>query len=59
MTLPCCPKCHHQRPDLGRALDGRRAYRCPRCAREWTNGHQGEKRYAKQRDRNQFGGRNT
>ena len=41
--------------DKGRALDGRRAYRCCNCRRIWTYGLNGRKRqYSHQRDGYQF-----
>jgi transposase-like protein len=49
-----CPRCKHVSADIGRAFDGRRAYRCNACRWEWTSGHAGKKRYSKQRVRNQF-----
>ena len=50
-----CPICKTENPDKGRALDGRRAYRCKNCHHEWTEGMQGrKKRYSIQRNRNQF-----
>lgn len=50
-----CSNCGHCRPDKGRAMDGRRAYRCPSCGHQWTYGLQGRKRqYSPQRIGNQF-----
>lgn len=50
-----CDKCHHPKPDKGRAFDGRRAYRCSNCGNCWTNGMQGRsKRYSNQREGHQF-----
>lgn len=50
-----CPKCRHPKPDKGRAVDNRRAYRCTRCGNVWTEGMQGRrKRYAEQRQGYQF-----
>lgn len=50
-----CPKCKQEHPDKGRAMDGRRAYRCRGCGTVWTNGMQGrKKRYSTQRQHNQF-----
>ena len=41
--------------DKGRAVDGRRAYRCRVCGATWTEGLQGRKRrWSPQRDGNQF-----
>lgn len=41
--------------DKGRAVDGRRAYRCKKCGGVHTNGMQGrEKRYNSQRISYQF-----
>lgn len=51
-----CPGCklakgHHK----GRALDGRRAYRCQACGKTWTFGSQGRApRYSRQRTGYQF-----
>jgi len=42
-------------PEKGRAMDGRRAYRCPVCVSVWTEGMQGRvKRYSSQRPGYQF-----
>lgn len=50
-----CDNCKHPTPDKGRAFDGRRAYRCPRCGNIWTWGLQGrEPRYSPQRHGYQF-----
>ena len=50
-----CRNCHFPYPDKGRALDGRRAYRCSNYGTEWTNGLQGgERKYSHQRNGNQF-----
>ncbi len=45
----CC--CGNDKHDKGRAWDGRRAYRCKCCGREWTEGMQGrKKKYSAQRE---------
>lgn len=50
-----CPVCHRDKPDKGRAFDGRRAYRCRGCGNVWTFGMQGrEKKYSPQRESFQF-----
>ncbi len=50
-----CPRCEHTGLDLGRGLDGRRAYRCQKCGHEWTDGRQGRRqRYSPQRIGMQF-----
>ena len=50
-----CSICKHPEPDKGRAFDGRRAYRCPKCGNTWTCGLQGRKqRFSKQREGYQF-----
>lgn len=50
-----CDNCQHTGIDKGRALDGRRAYRCQRCRNVWTSGMQGRtKRYSPQRGGFQF-----
>lgn len=50
-----CAVCQTPKPDKGRAMDGRRAYRCTSCGNVWTEGMQGrKKKYSKQRDGNQF-----
>ena len=50
-----CAKCGNRRPEKGRALDGRRAYRCQSCGETWTEGMQGRsKKYSKQREGYQF-----
>lgn len=50
-----CSNCQHPYPDKGRAVDGRRAYRCPKCKTQWTQGLQGRKqRFSEQRQNNQF-----
>lgn len=36
-----CAKCQHLEISKGRAVDGRRAYRCEFCGHIWTNGLQG------------------
>lgn len=47
--------CNASNPEKGRAMDGRRAYRCRSCGSEWTEGMQGRaKQYSKQRPSNQF-----
>lgn len=41
--------------EKGRAMDGRRAYRCRLCGATWTNGLQGRtRRYSPQRTGYQF-----
>ena len=42
MTKRICPSCKHTGIDKGRAMDGRRAYRCQRCGNVWTEGLQGK-----------------
>ena len=50
-----CANCRHTGVDKGRAMDGRRAYRCQRCGNVWTEGLQGrERKYSPQRDGYQF-----
>lgn len=50
-----CAVCQTPKPDKGRAMDGRRAYRCKSCGNVWTEGMQGrEKKYSTQRDGYQF-----
>jgi len=50
-TSDCCSSM----VDKGRALDGRRAYRCQKCESSWTEGLQGvSQRYSQQRSGNQF-----
>lgn len=50
-----CPRCNHPKPERGRAFDGRRAYRCPRCDNQWTMGLQGrQQKFNPQVDTNQF-----
>ena len=50
-----CPQCRTTCPEKGRALDGRRAYRCRSCRRTWTDGLQGRARhYSEQRQGYQF-----
>lgn len=34
-------KCCQHKPELGRAFDGRRAYRCKAFGKIWTNGTNG------------------
>ena len=47
--------CGCARADKGRAMDGRRAYRCRACLSVWTEGMQGrEQRYSQQRIECQF-----
>jgi len=47
--------CGCARSDKGRAVDGRRAYRCAVCQHVWTDGLQGrEQRFSKQRTGYQF-----
>ncbi len=56
----CCPSCKHKGFDKGRAMDGRRAYRCQQCGGIWSEGNQGrEQKWSKQREGYQFadGGR--
>lgn len=54
-NVRCCAVCQTPKPDKGRAMDGRRAYRCKSCGNVWTEGMQGrEKRYSNQRDGYQF-----
>ena len=43
-----CPSCGHRGLDRGRAFDGRRAYRCKRCGKQWTCGLQGRTKQYKQ-----------
>ena len=51
-----CPICRNAAPDKGRAMDGRRAYRCRSCDYIWTDGLQGrERKYSPQRPYYQFG----
>lgn len=50
-----CRYCMHRPLDKGRAMDGRRAYRCPNCGTTTTYGMQGRKRrYSVQRGGYQF-----
>lgn len=50
-----CDNCRHPRADKGRAVDGRRAYRCRNCRTVWTRGLQGRARqYNEQRRGVQF-----
>lgn len=51
-----CSICRQSKAiDKGRALDGRRAYRCQLCKSIWTYGTQNrEKRYSPQRNGFQF-----
>ena len=50
-----CIEFDKSKMDKGRAFDGRRAYRCPQCNSEWTDGMQGAlKKYSVQRLGNQF-----
>ena len=50
-----CASCQTEKPDKGRAWDGRRAYRCKCCGNVWTEGMQGrEKKYSEQRQGFQF-----
>lgn len=50
-----CKACHGHDLEKGRALDGRRAYRCGQCGNRWTEGLQGrEQKYSKQRMGDQF-----
>ena len=50
-----CKICRSFYPDKGRAIDGRRVYRCAGCGNEWSEGLQGrKKRYSIQRMGNQF-----
>lgn len=54
-VVRCCAVCKTPKPDKGRAMDGRRAYRCKNCGNVWTEGMQGrEKKYSEQRDSYQF-----
>ena len=49
----CSCGCHKK--DVGRAFDGRRAYRCKQCGVIWTTGLQGRnKKYSNQRSGYQF-----
>lgn len=55
MSMTMCDACQHKGIDRGRALDGRRAYRCQRCGNIWTNGRNGRTpRYSAQRPGYQF-----
>jgi len=38
-----CSNCQTPNPDKGRAVDGRRSYRCKCCKNVWTEGLQGRK----------------
>lgn len=50
-----CPSCKHPGIDKGRAMDGRRAYRCQSCRYVWTEGLQGRtKTFVEQRVGFQF-----
>ena len=50
-----CYICKTGKPDKGRAMDGRRAYRCVNCGAIWTEGMQGrKKKFHKQRESVQF-----
>lgn len=50
-----CLVCQTPKPEKGRAMDGRRAYRCACCGNVWTEGMQGrEKQYSEQRPGYQF-----
>jgi len=51
-----CPRCKHLGYDKGRAVDGRRAYRCQKCGETWSEGWQGmsKQRFYKQREGYQF-----
>lgn len=50
-----CAYCQTTNPDKGRAVDGRRAYRCKCCGSIWTEGMQGrEIKIQKQRLSYQF-----
>ena len=50
-----CDNCQTPKPDKGRAIDGRRAYRCVNCGNIWTEGLQGRKqKWSKQRQDYQF-----
>ena len=50
-----CAACGHHGLELGRAMDGRRAYRCRACGDIWTDGTHGRKpRYSDQRLSDQF-----
>lgn len=54
-SVRCCAVCQTPKPDKGRAMDGRRVYRCKTCGNIWTEGMQGrKKKYTKQRDGYQF-----
>jgi transposase-like protein len=55
VTRHGCPACRSPYTDLGRACDGRRAYRCRRCGTIWTRGLHGRtRRYSPQRPSYQF-----
>lgn len=50
-----CPVCRCNKLDKGRALTGRRAYRCKLCGNTWTAGTQGRKaKFSAQRQGTQF-----
>lgn len=50
-----CKICKTRKPNKGRAMDGRRAYRCVKCGNIWTEGMQGrKKKFHKQRTGFQF-----
>ncbi|MDD5589154.1 MAG: hypothetical protein PHP92_03820 [Candidatus Nanoarchaeia archaeon] len=51
-----CPNCKKlNKVDKGRAMDGRRAYRCKICGKVWTEGLQNRKqKYSSQREGYQF-----
>lgn len=54
--ITTCEQCNERvEVDKGRAIDGRRAYRCKNCRQVWTVGLQGRKpTYNKQRIGIQF-----
>lgn len=50
-----CPRCFSSNISKGRAMDGRRAYRCKACGNIWTDGLRGKvKQYSSQRPGYQF-----
>lgn len=50
-----CLICYNSDIEKGRAMDGRRAYRCNQCKAIWTAGRQKRKlRYSNQRQGFQF-----
>ena len=50
-----CRGCRCRKIDKGRAMDGRRCYRCQHCGSTWSSGLQGRKpKYSDQRNSFQF-----